>query len=70
MCVMRHSAMAPRRLPPIRIDLVSDDKAFGKNGTPLLVRKRHPVNENSRSLKQEGLWRRLYLLFAKHLEAH
>ena len=70
MCVMRHSAMAPRRLPQIRIDLVSGDKALGKKGALLLVRERHPVNENSRSIKQEGLWRRLHLLFAKHLQTY
>ena len=63
---MRHSAMKPRRLPAIRINLAAGDKALDKNESLPLARKDRPANENTRSRTQEGMLRRLYLLFAKH----
>jgi hypothetical protein len=42
MCVKRHSAMPLRRIPPIHIDMASD-QAAEKNDAALLVRKDHPA---------------------------
>ena len=64
MCVTRHSATQPRRLPPIRIDLVAGDLAPGQNKVRLWMQK-DPANEN-RAVNPDGLWRRFYLRFAKH----
>jgi hypothetical protein len=66
MCVKRHSAMPPRRIPQTRIDFAALHKALGQSEALLSVRKDHAANENRRSLKQKGWWWRLKLLFAKH----
>ena len=59
--------MPLRRIPPIRIEFAAGDIVLGQDAATLSVREVRASNENSSPIKQEGLWRRLHLLFRQVL---